>query len=492
VEITLAAALRLQRQPVAIVGAGGKSAALFALARAFGDALVTTTTHLGTWQSQFSDQHWIESGGAILEKDASMGDELPPGVILITGPATPEDRLPGVSAADLALLHRLAQTHARPLLIEADGARQRPLKAPAEHEPAIPAFVEAVIVVAGLSALGQPLTDEWVHRPEIFSALAGIPLGSPITPVAIQNVLTHPAGGLKNIPPTARRICLLTQADTTERQSAANVLAPALLTHYQTVLVTSQPGPSVSEERERPENHIDGAALLPHRYDFPGSSPFPPGRGVGEMGRPTGSEQIRRIRYEPTAAILLAAGAATRYGQPKQLLDFDGEPLVRRVARTALAAGLSQVVVVTGANAESVEAALTDLPVVIARCEGWEEGQAASIRAGVQAVGRDARAPGSAIFMLADQPYVTPTLLRALAERHSQTLAPIVAPLVDGRRGNPVLFDQSTFPDLLALTGDVGGRALFSRYPIEWLPWLDATVLLDVDTPDDYRKLVAG
>ena len=83
----------------------------------------------------------------------------------------------------------------------------------------------------------------------------------------------------------------------------------------------------------------------------------------------------------------------------------------------------------------------------------------------------------------------------ALARGGAQSawpLAPIVAPLVDGRRGNPVLFDRSTFPELLALTGDVGGRALFSRYPIEWLPWLDAAVLLDVDTPDEYRKLLAG
>jgi molybdenum cofactor cytidylyltransferase len=484
VEITLAAALRLQRQPVAIVGAGGKSAALFALARSFGDAFVTTTTHLGTWQSQFSDHHWIENPknetvgeaklpqlshfsdspplppgegrgeGARSEKDASMGDDLPPGVILVTGPVTPEDRLPGVSAANLALLHHLAQTHARPLLIEADGSRQRPLKAPADHEPAIPAFVEAVIVVAGLSALGQPFTDEWVHRPQIFSALTGLPLGSPITPAALQTLLTHPAGGLKNIPAAARRICLLTQADTPERQSAANALAPALLAHYHTILVT----PNVPTLERANVQTFQRSNVL--------------------------------SRHEPTAAILLAAGSSTRYGQPKQLLDWNGIPLVRHVAQIALAAGLSQVIVVTGANAEGVEAALEGLPVAIARCEGWEEGQAASIRAGVNALGN--QLPGSAIFMLSDQPYVTPTLLRALAERHSQTLASIVAPLVDGRRGNPVLFDQSTFPDLLALTGDVGGRALFSRYPIEWLPWLDAAVLLDVDTPDDYRKLLAG
>ncbi len=98
--------------------------------------------------------------------------------------------------------------------------------------------------------------------------------------------------------------------------------------------------------------------------------------------------------------------------------------------------------------------------------------------------------PGGAIFLLADQPQTPPTLIRSLVEMHARTLAPIIAPLVNGQRGNPVLFDRATFSDLLSLTGDVGGRSLFSRYPVEWLPWHDEGVLLDVDTEEDYSRLV--
>jgi len=91
--------------------------------------------------------------------------------------------------------------------------------------------------------------------------------------------------------------------------------------------------------------------------------------------------------------------------------------------------------------------------------------------------------------LLADQPQVTPGVLRALVERHSLDLSRIVAPQVRGRRANPVLFDRNTFPDLLALTGDLGGRGIFSKYPVTTLPWHDESLLLDVDTPEDYKRL---
>jgi molybdenum cofactor cytidylyltransferase len=190
--------------------------------------------------------------------------------------------------------------------------------------------------------------------------------------------------------------------------------------------------------------------------------------------------------FERTAGIVLAAGESRRFGQPKQLLDYRGQPLVRTVAQAALSAGLSPVIVVTGANAEQVEAAIHDLPLTINRNPDWQDGQSTSLRTGLQALPGEI---GAAIFLLADQPQVTPTVLRALVERHSLDLNPVVAPLVGGQRANPVLFDRVTFPNLLALTGDVGGRAIFSKYPVNYLPWHDEGLLVDVDTKDDYQNL---
>jgi molybdenum cofactor cytidylyltransferase len=187
------------------------------------------------------------------------------------------------------------------------------------------------------------------------------------------------------------------------------------------------------------------------------------------------------------AGIILAAGEAKRFGQPKQLLEWHGQPFVRLVAETALAAGLFPVVVITGANAEAVESVIQDLPLTVHLNPGWKEGVSASIRTGLCALPSET---GAAIFLLADQPQVTTTVLRTLVENHSQGLKPIIAPQILGQRANPVLFDKVTFPDLLSLTGDVGGRAIFSKFPVTYFPWVDESLLADIDTLEDYRRLV--
>jgi molybdenum cofactor cytidylyltransferase len=74
-----------------------------------------------------------------------------------------------------------------------------------------------------------------------------------------------------------------------------------------------------------------------------------------------------------------------------------------------------------------------------------------------------------------------------MVEAHQSSLSPIIAPQIDGQRGNPVLFDADTFPELLAIEGDVGGRVLFSHHPVEWVLWHDSRVLIDIDSPEDYQ-----
>jgi molybdenum cofactor cytidylyltransferase len=272
--------------------------------------------------------------------------------------------------------------------------------------------------------------------------------------------LTHPEGGLKNTPTDAQRVTLLNQADTPELQSAALGLAKALLPAYSSVIISSLE-----------------------------------------------QEKIFAV-HEPVAGIILAAGESRRFGQPKQLLDWNGQPFVRAVAQTALEAGLSPVIVVTGANAEQIELVVKDLDVTVIRNEEWKSGQASSIKEGIKAFvspppslrdtspksrefGGGWEGVGAAIFLLADQPQVNPSILRALAEKHAEGLYPIVAPMVMDRRANPVLFDRVTFPDLLLLEGDVGGRAIFHRHRVEYLAWHDDRLLLDVDTPEMYQRLIS-
>ncbi len=188
------------------------------------------------------------------------------------------------------------------------------------------------------------------------------------------------------------------------------------------------------------------------------------------------------------AAVVLAAGASTRFGECKQLLDWDGKPLLAHVTDMALEAGLHPVVPVLGCQAAKTSAVLADRPVRTLMNWRWKEGLATSVQTGLAGVPCDAQA---VLFLQCDQPLVTTELLRAILHRFHQTGSPIVHPTHAGRRGTPVLFARRFFAELSTITGDQGGRTLIDRYPdqVATFQVSDPEVLADVDTPQDYRRL---
>jgi len=160
---------------------------------------------------------------------------------------------------------------------------------------------------------------------------------------------------------------------------------------------------------------------------------------------------MRAGRGELIAAVVLAAGASTRLGEPKQLIVIEGETLLERAVRTAREANCAPVVVVLGANAERIreQCDLGDAVVVVN--EAWEEGMASSIRIGVDALG----GTDGVVLMTCDQPAVTADHLRALMRS-----AEVTASAYAGRRGVPAYFPVRSVPELLRLRGDAGARDL--------------------------------
>lgn len=186
---------------------------------------VTTTTHLGTDQVVFADRHVILHSVEEIEKPQLDG----PKVTLITGAFTADDRVSGLDAEALKKILRVSERKKISIILEADGSRSVPLKAPADHEPAIPDWVDTVIVVAGLSVLGKPFTSQWVYRPDHFGQVTTLKAGQPLTMESICQMMVHPAGGLKNIPRGAQRIVLFNQADTVEIRSEVRKWVSKLL-----------------------------------------------------------------------------------------------------------------------------------------------------------------------------------------------------------------------------------------------------------------------
>ncbi len=186
------------------------------------------------------------------------------------------------------------------------------------------------------------------------------------------------------------------------------------------------------------------------------------------------------------AAIVLAAGTSSRMGRQKLTLPMaDGRPLVRVTVEQVLAAGLDATVVVLGADAGSIAAALDGLPVRTVRNPRHAEGQSTSLRAGLDALPSGTTA---ALVALGDQPLPDPGVITRLGEALRTTGRPIAVPVYREGRGNPVLFSALLFDELRAVTGDRGGRDVIARDPrrVAEVP-VDAPMPADVDTPEDYE-----
>lgn len=189
------------------------------------------------------------------------------------------------------------------------------------------------------------------------------------------------------------------------------------------------------------------------------------------------------------AAVILAAGGSTRFGQPKQLLAWNNKPLIAQAADVAWSAGLHPVIVVVGAHADAVIPALAARPVSIVHNYRWQEGVSSSLHVGIAALPPEVDA---AIFMPIDQPLITPQLLQMYLLRWQETGAGILVPqTAEGQRGTPVLFAKRYFEELACLSGDVGGCALFARHDddIAYLAVSDSAWMTDVDTPAAYEQL---
>jgi molybdenum cofactor cytidylyltransferase len=178
-------------------------------------------------------------------------------------------------------------------------------------------------------------------------------------------------------------------------------------------------------------------------------------------------------------------------GSPKQMLQFQGESLLRRAALAALGAQCRPIIVVTGANAELSRRELDGLDVREVLNTRWETGMASSIRAGVEGLLSVVPDAVAAVFMLCDQPYVTAEDISGLINAHHATGSTVVASTYGGSFGAPALFSRAVFDELARLEGAAGAKQVIKRHAAEahFLPFPGGEV--DVDTPDDFSRLIA-
>lgn len=191
------------------------------------------------------------------------------------------------------------------------------------------------------------------------------------------------------------------------------------------------------------------------------------------------------------AAVVLAAGRSSRMGEAKQLLRLGECTVLERTLENVRRSKVDEIVLVLGFSAEMIRrqlpAVLLDGIEVVVNPE-FEQGMAGSLREGLGAVSPQADA---ALIVLADQPFARSGTMDKIVERYRDSSAEIVIPFYKGQRGNPVLLDRSVFPEVMALKGDMGCRAIFGSHTegIVEVDVDDAGVLLDIDSREDYERL---
>jgi len=188
------------------------------------------------------------------------------------------------------------------------------------------------------------------------------------------------------------------------------------------------------------------------------------------------------------AAIVLAAGASTRMnGRVKQLLPWRGKTLIENAIELATQSHTDETLVVLGAHADAIQPFVEKTSARIVINPQWESGHATSIRAGLRALAPEIAA---AIFINADQPFLTCEVINALIQCYRDTDAPIIAFVCAGKRGSPVLFDRAYFAELEDLRGEQGGRELLEKYPVACIEFDDTRFGIDVDTWEEYANLL--
>lgn len=435
--LSLPAALQIGQSPelVAFTGGGGKTSLMLTLGQALGTGVVMgTTTHIA--QKELTQVPAL----CPIENLSALPDQLRRwGRCLLVGEMAGE-KVKGMSPEMPAQL--LTYPAVNYVLVEADGSRQLPLKAPAAHEPVIPPEATLVVPVVGMNSLGLPIAHV-THRPELMAKIVGLGIEEQVTPELVAKLLTHEEGGLKRVPAHARLIPFLNQAETAEQLIQARHIAQLSLRHPRLTQVVI---------------------------------------GAVQTCQPV-REIIRRVR-----AVVLAAGQSQRMGQPKQLLNWGETTILGQTLRHLSASYLYDGVVITGYQAEAVAqiAAAHNVPSLFNPHYASGE-MLSSLQLAIQTIEPHISA---VLVVLADQPMITSATFDALLIAYWQGHGKLIAPTFQGKRGNPVLIDRAYFAELLALPAGSAPRELLKRHESELylLELTTDTILRDLDSPEEYTR----
>jgi molybdenum cofactor cytidylyltransferase len=427
---------------VALVGAGGKTSTIVALGHELAEAglrvLATTTTRIGV------DQLDLMPFATTLERGTrhlslALGEN---GFVFLHGDIR-KNKVHGPSPDALSRL--LDSIDSDVMLIEADGSRGLPLKAPKAHEPVIPPETTLVIPMASLSVLGKPLDEEHVYNAAAIDDRYGFGLGNRVKSPWVAQVLRDEELGLRGIPDRARVVALLNQVPATGYLRArARMIAGFMLR----------------------SQRVKGVAL----------------------GSVRGADPIHEVQRH-VGAVVLAAGLSSRMGRPKVLLPWANDrAILDHILGQLALAKVESVTVVTGHRAGEVTAIANRAGAATVFNPDYATGEMlSSLKSGLAAQPPHISA---VLVVLGDQPSLQARTIHHVLMAYAEGQGEIVAPSYNMRRGHPILIDRRYWPEIMALPPDGAPRDVIEQHKerIAYVTVHSDAVLRDVDTPEAYRE----
>lgn len=193
-------------------------------------------------------------------------------------------------------------------------------------------------------------------------------------------------------------------------------------------------------------------------------------------------------------AVILSAGESSRMGRPKALLPIDGVRFVEKIVSTLKSTDVGNIIVVLGHNAEEIRRKISDLPVTILINHDYKQGQLSSLQVAIRHLESSGGPVDGMLVHLVDHPYIEAKLVNLMIDRFYETKKLIVVPRFQDRRGHPVIFARALFSELLAAGTDQGAKPVVHAHRDDTLEidTDDKGVLIDIDTPEEYRLHVKG
>lgn len=433
-----------KKELICFVGGGGKTTSMFKLAKELRKlekkVLVTTSTAIFYPHGEDYDRITVTK-----DKCLSLFDNLNNiGITVLGREVSKENKLLGVERNFIEKIYHSNLFDY--ILVEADGSKGKPIKAPAEHEPVMPESSTKVIGVIGLDCMGKKIDEECVHRPEIFAKITNSRVGDVICEENIIKLIQNNKGLFKGVPSGCERFLILNKVEDKDKEKAA----------YR-----------ILEEVVKRNILIDGfiaGSLLRDKY-------------------------LRLPNEGVITAVIMASGFSRRMKTNKLMLPVEGVPCVERVIKAVCDSNIDEIILVY--QKDDVKHIGEKYGIKTIYNDRALLGQSEAVKLGVVCSNPETK---GYIFFTGDQPFISKRVISSVINSFKVGSYKIVIPAFSGKRGNPVIFSSLLKDELLRLEGDVGGRSVIEKHSneVKLVAIEDRRSGLDMDTREDYLLIQDG